>query len=253
MLKRDDYQRYSRQILLTKVDEVGQLKLAQSRVAIVGLGGLGSISASYLAAAGVGKLLLLDDDSIELNNLQRQVLYRSADVGLAKVTQAKAQLTALNPNITIEPQPIRLDQHNAYALLANVDLVLDCSDNLPTRFAINHACYQHNTALLVAAANQFSGQYLALNPSEQHGCYRCLYEPGQSADNQCLSQGILGPVVGMMGMQQALDALKYLAAIAPIEWGKLRCFDGLNLQWQCFNLPKLSHCPTCGKEDENTN
>lgn len=246
MFKREEYQRYSRQILLPEIDETGQKKLTESRVAIVGLGGLGNVAAGYLAASGVGYLTLIDDDNIEINNLQRQLLYQTQDLGLPKATLAKRRLNALNPHIHIDAQITRLNDSNCHGSLKSMDLILDCTDNLKSRFAINHASYRLKIPLLVGAANQFNGQYLPLHPEQDHGCYRCLYEPDQAAGNQCLDQGILGPVVGMMGMFQALDALKYLAGVAPVNWGTLHCFEGLRLALHHFALPKFSQCPTCG-------
>ncbi|GAB3028212.1 HesA/MoeB/ThiF family protein [Bowmanella dokdonensis] len=246
MLTEPDALRYGQQLLLEEVGENGQARLAQSAVLIVGLGGLGCAAAQYLAAAGVGHLTLADPDRLSLSNLQRQVLYDSAGLNQAKVSLARDRLWALNPHIRLTAIPVRLDKHALPGPVSEVDLVLDCTDNMLSRQAINAACYQLGKPLISGSAIRMEGQLLALDPALPHGCYHCLYDPQQATDRQCIDGGILGPVVGMIGLLQALEALKFLAGAGRVPWGKLKCFDAGMHHWQEFDLPANPSCPVCG-------
>ncbi|CNL02540.1 thiamine biosynthesis protein ThiF [Yersinia mollaretii] len=245
-LSDQDFLRYSRQLLLEDLGPEGQQKLKQASVLIVGLGGLGSPAALYLAAAGVGKLWLADDDALEISNLQRQVLYRTADMGQNKAKLAQRHLQSLNPQI----EAITLDQRLAGSPLteavAAVDLVLDCCDNMETRHQVNAACVLAGKPLISGSAVGFSGQLLIIEPPYAHGCYACLYPSKETQQRNCRTAGVLGPVVGVIGTLQALEAIKMLAGLPSALSGKLRLFDGKQQSWSTLQLSKASHCPACG-------
>lgn len=255
-LSDQQFLRYSAQIMLPEIGECGQLKLANAKVLLIGLGGLGNPVAAYLAAAGVGYLYLVDDDEVELSNLQRQVLYRPAQLKQAKAQAAAAQLSQQNPLITLSPiqQRFSLDS-DAYRLVADVNLVIDCSDNMATRQLINQACVRYKTALIVGAAIGFDGQLISFDANQlESACYHCLYPFSDTEGPQnCAALGILGPVVGTIGSLQALEAIKYLAGLEMGSFNRLLRFDGKTLQSQHLAVSKNSECVVCGQQRENTN
>lgn len=245
--------RYGRQLLLPELGEAGQLRLQDARVLIVGLGGLGSPVALYLAAAGVGELWLSESDVLELSNLQRQILYTSADCGKAKGKLAARQLRQLNPQISIQAVAA-LSEENWGALLQpdgqSVDLVLDCSDNMTTRQLVNRACVALAIPLLSAAVSGWQGS-LALfdfrrQSARRHGCYHCLYPTAQEPSLSCAAAGVLGPAVGVIGSLQALEALKFLAGIETPALGRLSLFDALQGSWRHLQLRADPLCQVCG-------
>ncbi len=246
MLNDQDFLRYSRQLLLEEFGVKGQQKLQHSRVLIVGLGGLGAPAALWLAAAGVGRLLLADDDKLHISNLQRQILYRSADCGKAKASLAQRQLQALNPQTETIALQARMDEAQLRELAPQVDLVLDCSDNMTTRQAINAACVASGTPLISGSAVGFGGQLLVISPPWQKGCYRCLWPDSSEPERNCRTAGVLGPVVGTIGTLQALEALKMLAGQHSALDGQLRLFDGRQQTWRTLSLTRDPHCPVCG-------
>lgn len=246
MLNDSDFLRYSRQLLLEEVGVEGQQKLRQASVLLVGLGGLGSPAALYLAAAGVGRLLLADDDQLHISNLQRQILYRSEETGQLKAPLAKQHLQALNPSVLVDIFTQRMDEAALDRALQEVELVLDCSDNMTTRQAINAACVRHNRPLISASAVGFGGQLLVLMPPWQQGCYHCLWPDESEPQRNCRTAGVLGPVVGVMGTLQALEAIKLLSGQGSTLAGKLRLFDGREQTWRTLNLQADAHCPVCG-------
>ncbi len=251
MLSDDEFLRYSRQLLLEEIGPDGQEKLKKATVLIVGLGGLGSPASLYLAAAGVGTLLLADDDTLHVTNLQRQILFRTTDLGEPKSTSAKRALTALNPNVEAIVIDERLSDENLQQYVKRADLVLDCSDNMETRHAVNTACYQEKTSLISGSAVGFSGQLLVIEPPYTHGCYSCLYPDNSEPQRNCRNAGVLGPVVGAIGTMQALEAIKILAGIPSTLSGKLRLFDGKQNNWLTLQLNRDSACPVCGESHEN--
>ncbi|EXU76711.1 MULTISPECIES: HesA/MoeB/ThiF family protein [Erwinia] len=251
MLSDSDFMRYSRQLLLEEFGADIQQKLHNSSVLIVGLGGLGSPAALYLAAAGVGKMLLADDDRVHISNLQRQILFRSDETGLPKTAAARQHLLALNPQTEVITLDHRMEATSLADTISSVDLVLDCSDNMATRQAINAACVQNATPLVSASAVGFSGQLLVLTPPFLHGCYRCLWPDDAEPSRNCRTSGVLGPVVGIMGTMQALEALKMLAGLTSALDGKLRLFDGRQQTWRTLNLERSSQCPLCGGRHEH--
>ncbi|PLP63248.1 molybdopterin biosynthesis protein MoeB, partial [Salmonella enterica] len=226
-----DFMRYSRQILLGDIAIEGQQKLLNSHVLIVGLGGLGSPAALYLAGAGIGKLTLVDDDDIHLSNLQRQILFTTDDIAHPKAQAAKLRLAQLNPGSKLIVLQQRLTGDVLKNAVAHADVVLDCTDNMATRQEINAACVALNTPLISASAVGFGGQLMVLTPPWEQGCYRCLWPDDVEPERNCRTAGIVGPVVGVMGTLQALEAIKLLSGIETPS-GELRLFDGKTSQWR---------------------
>lgn len=236
--------RYSRQILLQHVDIDGQLRLKQSRVLIVGLGGLGAPAALYLAAAGIGELHLADFDTVDVTNLQRQIIHDSASVGVSKVDSAMRRLSALNPEIRLVPHPVALDEDT---LVAAVDLVLDCSDNFGTREAVNAACMAAGKPLVSGAAIRLEGQLSVFDPRRPESpCYHCLYGHGSEAELTCSEAGVLGPLVGTVGSLQALEALKLLAGFGEPLVGRLLLIDALGTRFRELRVKRDPGCTVCG-------
>lgn len=251
MLTTDEKLRYSRQTLLSQIGESGQLALAKAKVLIVGVGGLGTPASLYLASAGVGKLYLVDGDNIELSNLPRQILFTESDINENKAEAAAEQLRQHNSHIDIEAIDEMLDDELCDYYFPEVDIILDCSDNMTTRYLVNKMAIKHQKTLVIGAATGFDGQCLVVNP-EQAGapCYECLfpqYVDGkvQSAPAEnCQTIGILGPVLAIIGGMQALQAIKLIVGL-PVNVQQLNLFDGLSNQWQQFNLTKQANCSTC--------
>ncbi len=247
MLNDQDFMRYSRQLLLEEIGATGQQRLADATVLIVGLGGLGSPAALYLAAAGVGTLLLADDDSLHISNLQRQILYRTGETGSPKATLAADTLHDLNPEIRLLPLTRRVDLSLLNNLPTRPSVVLDCSDNLTTRQLLNAWCVEQQLPLVSASAIGFSGQLLVLTPPWQQGCYRCLWPQSEEPERNCRNSGVAGPVVGIMGSLQALEAMKLITTGSSSVSGQLILFDGRELQWRRLQLTPVADCPVCGE------
>ena len=252
MLSDSEFIRYSRHLLLEEVGEEGQLKLKQASVLVVGLGGLGSPAVQYLAAAGIGTLWLADFDQIDVSNLQRQTLYDMDSLQHSKAETARAKLQQLNPEVEVIAVNQKLDADNLGDFVSEVDLVLDCTDNILIRQQLNAACYAWGKPLLVGAAIRFEGQLLALDPARDHGCYRCLYGPDIGERLNCSNSGVIGPVVGTIGMLQALEAIKFFTGTGTVPWGELKLFDAKNHSWHGLRVPKDPACPVCGVKREET-
>ncbi|BCD84733.1 molybdopterin-synthase adenylyltransferase MoeB [Pseudomonas solani] len=247
MLSDEELLRYSRQILLPQIDVDGQLRLKQARVLIVGVGGLGSPVALYLAAAGVGELHLADFDSVDLTNLQRQIIHDSQSVGQPKVDSAMARLTALNPEVRLVPYRAALDVDSLAAAVAAVDLVLDCTDNFGTREAVNAACVAARKPLVSGAAIRLEGQLSVFDPRRDDSpCYHCLYGHGSEAELTCSEAGVVGPLVGMVGSLQALEALKLLAGFGEPLVGRLLLVDALGSRFRELRVKRDPGCAVCG-------
>nr|WP_251030665.1 MULTISPECIES: molybdopterin-synthase adenylyltransferase MoeB [Pseudomonas] len=243
--------RYSRQILLQHVDIDGQLRLKQSRVLIVGLGGLGAPVALYLAAAGVGELHLADFDTVDLTNLQRQVIHDTDSVGLSKVDSAMRRLTAINPEVLLVPYPTAMDEDSLTAAVANADVVLDCSDNFSTREAVNAACIAAGKPLVSGAAIRLEGQLSVFDPRRAESpCYHCLYGHGSEAELTCSEAGVLGPLVGLVGSLQALEALKLLVGFGEPLVGRLLLIDALGSRFRELRVKRDPGCSVCGNRHE---
>ncbi|UFH48662.1 molybdopterin-synthase adenylyltransferase MoeB [Pseudomonas sp. KNUC1026] len=247
MLSDDELLRYSRQVLLPQIDVAGQLRLKQARVLIVGLGGLGSPVALYLAAAGIGQLHLADFDSVDVTNLQRQVLHGNADIGLPKVDSALARLKALNPCIELVPHRQALSEACLAEVIGGVDLVLDCSDNFATREAVNAACVAARVPLVSGAAIRLEGQLSVFDPRQASSpCYHCLYGHGSEEELTCSQAGVAGPLVGLVGSLQALEALKLLAGFGEPLVGRLLLIDALGTRFRELRVKRDPACPVCG-------
>ena len=239
--------RYSRQILLPQIDIAGQQKLLNARVLIIGLGGLGSPAALYLCAAGIGQLVLNDFDTVDLSNLQRQVLHNSAAVGRSKVESAQNQLHALNPDTQIIALNRRLEAEELLEQVELADIVLDCSDNFTTRFAVNTACVKTATPLVSGAVIRFEGQLALFTPGiNESPCYNCLYSKNGEQEESCARNGIVAPLPGIIGSMQALETIKWLLGIGRSPVGKLLIFDALNSEWHSLTLRRDPACPCCG-------
>lgn len=247
MLTDNELLRYSRQILLPQIDVDGQLRLKDSRVLIVGLGGLGAPVALYLAAAGVGELHLADFDTVDLTNLQRQIIHDSDSVGLSKVDSAIARLTAINPDVKLVAHRQALDADSLDAAVAAVDLVLDCCDNFGTREAVNAACVAAKKPLVSGAAIRLEGQLSVFDPRrEESPCYHCLYGHGSEAELTCSEAGVVGPLVGLVGSLQALEALKLLAGFGEPLVGRLLLIDALGSRFRELRVKRDPQCAVCG-------
>ncbi|MBE7376312.1 molybdopterin-synthase adenylyltransferase MoeB [Pseudomonas lopnurensis] len=250
MLSDEELLRYSRQILLKQVDVEGQLRLKQSRVLIVGLGGLGSPVALYLAAAGVGELHLADFDTLDLTNLQRQIVHDNRSLGLHKVDSAMARLEALNPQVRLVPHRSGLDADSLGAAVAGVDLVLDCTDNFGIREAVNAACVAAKKPLVSGAAIRLEGQLSVFDPRDAASpCYHCLYGHGSEAELTCSEAGVIGPLVGLVGSLQALEALKLLAGFGEPLVGRLLLIDAFSSRFRELRVKRDPACAVCGRAD----
>lgn len=239
--------RYSRHLLLEQVGEQGQLALSRAKVLIIGVGGLGSPAALYLAAAGVGELHLADGDQVELSNLQRQIIFSESDEGEPKVEAAERRLSELNSDIELVLHDEPVHEESLAELVADVDVVLDCTDNFKTRHQINAACQQAQVPLVSGAAIRFEGQLCVFDFKASSGpCYNCLYpQDGAEPQMNCANSGVVGPVLGVIASLQALSAIKLIVGL-PVAHGQLQLFDGLTGDWQKFNLPQREGCSVCG-------
>lgn len=251
LLPAQERDRYSRHLLLPGVGEAGQLKLRAARVVVVGAGGLGSPAAFYLAAAGVGRLRLVDNDRVERSNLQRQILHVDAGVGETKVASGAARLRALNPDIEVDARQLRLDATNVEASIADADVVLDGSDNFPTRYLLNEACVRLGKPLVYGAIHRFEGQasvFWPAHPSGRVPCYRCLFpEPPRAEDApNCAEAGVLGVLPGLVGTMQATEAVKLILGVGEPLFGRLLHFDALAMRFREVRLPRDPECPGCG-------
>ncbi|WP_202593444.1 HesA/MoeB/ThiF family protein [Tolumonas lignilytica] len=243
LLTDEEFLRYGRQILLPEIGEAGQARLKKSKVLIVGLGGLGSPASLYLAAAGVGQLWLADGDKVDSSNLQRQVLYRTADRHQSKTKAAATHLKALNPAVQCHVLPA-VDESLLASIVPQVDAVLDCSDNMLTRQRVNAACVAACKPLITAAATGWDGQLLLCEPEQHSVCYHCLFPSSTEPGLNCSTAGIVGPIVGMLGAAQALLTLQLLCNL-PRPTGVLQRFDGRTLQWQRLQTQPDPACSVC--------
>lgn len=244
-LNDDELSRYSRQILMSEIDYQGQLTISQSHAVIFGLGGLGSPASLYLASAGVGKLTLVDFDEVDDSNLQRQIVHREANIGQLKVESAKQNLLALNHHIEIETVDHKVSLNELDQLVESADVVLDCTDNFESRFALNHACLAAKKPLVSGAAIRMEGQLTTYDFRKQDGpCYQCLYKEDSGQELTCAQNGVLAPMVGMVGTMQALEAIKALINL-PTLHGKLMIMDGYSLHIRTLNLLQDPECQAC--------
>ena len=245
----DDSQllRYSRHILLPEIGIEGQMKLLASRVLIIGAGGLGSPAAMFLASSGIGTLTLCDDDLVDLTNLQRQIAHRSDSIGFPKVESARSTLSGINPGIKIVALQERADERRLGLLAEDVDLVLDCSDNFPTRYALNRVCSKLKKPLVSGAATRFDGQVSVFDFRRHDSpCYHCLFpEQMESEETRCAVLGIFAPLVGIIGSLQAAEALKLLTGIETTLCGRMLTINALNMELRTIKLVRDPDCPVC--------
>ncbi len=242
--------RYSRQIILPGIGGKGQRKLAEARVFIMGAGGLGSPAAIYLAAAGVGTIGLADSDKVELHNLQRQILHKTGDIGLPKVESGRKALESLNPEVNVQIYAERVTAANIRGIIEGYDLVLDGSDNFPTRFLVNDACYFARKTLISGAILRFDGQLSTFKPHAGGPCYRCLFPepPPPGLVPSCQEAGILGAVAGVIGTLQASEALKEILGAGESMAGRLLLFDALKLSFHEIKVSRNPSCRLCGED-----
>ncbi len=245
----EQIKRYSRHIILPEVGGEGQAKLLSSKILIVGMGGLGSPAALYLAAAGVGTLGLLDFDEVELSNLQRQIIHSTENLGKSKVQSARETLTEINPGITLRAHDEQLTSKNIMDVISDYDLIVDGSDNFPTRFLLNDACVLAEKTNVYGAVFRFEGQMTVFAP-HKGPCLRCFVPdiPPPGAVPRCQEAGILGVLPGVIGTLQATEAIKILLGIGKPLIGRFLVFDALEMELSEFKLPKNPECPTCGKD-----
>ncbi|MBL4798582.1 MAG: molybdopterin-synthase adenylyltransferase MoeB [Oleispira sp.] len=242
----NDLLRYSRHIFLPEMDIEGQQKLLDSRVLIIGLGGLGSPALQYLAASGIGHLTLVDHDVVELSNVQRQICHGTEDVGKTKVQSAIEEVRRINSTICVEGFEQKADAPLLQKLLPTIDLVVDCSDNFDIRYLINDVCIQHKTPWVSGAAVALQGQVICFDPRlDDQPCYRCLYPQAGDEQRNCATSGILAPVVGIIGTLQALEVIKIITGIGKPVLGRLQTFDALEGQWRSWGLNKDPDCLSC--------
>lgn len=239
-------QRYARQLGLRDFGPAGQARLRAARVLIVGVGGLGSPAAMYLAAAGVGALTLVDTDTVELSNLHRQLLFSTDDVGVPKLRAAQTRLAALNPEVAIAVHDVRLTDANAHALVAGHDVVIDATDNFPTRYALNGACLAHGVPFVYGSVARFEGQ-VSVFAAPDGPCYRCLFPtmPAPGTVPTCAEEGVLGVVPGAIGVLQATEAIKWITGIGTPLVGQLLLMDLLTHDTQRIRVARRSTCPAC--------
>ncbi len=245
----DDTQllRYSRQILLSDIDIKGQQTLLDSKVLIIGMGGLGSPVALYLASAGIGTLGICDFDEVELSNLQRQIIHSNNSIGLSKVDSAKQSINRINPDITVIKHPEKLEGNALDNIIEHYDLVLDCSDNFSSRFAINQACFKSKKPLVSGAVIRLEGQISVYDSrNETSPCYQCLYGVAAEIADTCSTNGVLAPVAGIIGSIQATEAIKCLLGL-PTLMGRLLIHDAREMQFREIKLKRDVNCPCCGK------
>ena len=239
--------RYSRHILLDEFGPEAQAKFAATNALVIGAGGLGAPVAQFLTAAGVGTVTLCDSDSVDLTNLQRQILYATADVGRPKVEAAAARLSAINPEVALTPIHARVDDEALRALVASADIAIDCCDNFATRHAVNRACVEARKPLVSGAAVRFDGQIAVFDLRDPASpCYHCLFGEGDELEEtRCATMGVFAPLVGIVGATQAAEALKLIAGVGESLAGRLLILDALAMQWREVRVPRDPACAVC--------
>jgi molybdopterin/thiamine biosynthesis adenylyltransferase len=247
-LSNEQLSRYSRHLLLPEIDLEGQQRLAAAHAVIIGAGGLGSPTAMYLASSGMGKITIIDHDTVDLGNLQRQIAFKNSDIGKYKAEQLGTAVRLINPEIETQVICRRAEDDLLSTCVSQADIVLDCCDNFTTRFAVNQACLEHQTPLVSGAAIRFQGQVAVFDPRDEASpCYRCLYhEDAEIVEETCRDRGIFAPLVGVIGSIQAAETLKMVCNIGRPLTGRLLSIDALTMTPRLANLPKDPHCPACG-------
>jgi molybdopterin/thiamine biosynthesis adenylyltransferase len=239
--------RYSRHILLDEIGIEGQQRLLAAHALVIGAGGLGSPAAFYLASAGIGTITLVDNDTVDLTNLQRQILHTTERVGQSKANSGKAMLAGINPEINIIALHERAEGGRLDELVRQADVVLDCSDNFATRHAVNHACVANRIPLVSGAAIRFDGQISVFDTRDPDApCYACLFPPDQHFEEaQCATMGVFAPLVGIIGTMQAAEALKVIAEVGDSLAGRLLLLDARSMEWTSIKIPRSRECAVC--------
>ncbi len=239
--------RYSRHILLEEIGVEGQQRILDAKVLIVGAGGLGSPAALYLAAAGIGRIILADGDTVDLTNLQRQILHAQERIGQSKALSGQAALQGVNPDVVVEAITTRLAGAALQELVADADVVLDCCDNFATRHAVNRACVRHRKALVSGAAIRFAGQLAVFDSGrDRTPCYHCLFPEAEDVEEErCATMGVFAPLTGIIGTMQAAEALKLIAGCGEVVLGRLWLLDGLSMEWRSIRFGRDPECPVC--------
>jgi len=240
--------RYSRHILLDEIGIEGQTRILGAHALVIGAGGLGSPAALYLASAGVGRITLADGDTVDLTNLQRQILHTQDRVGQLKAVSGQSALAQINPEVTVVPISERLAGERLAELVADADVVLDCCDNFATRHAVNRACVTHRTPLVSGASIRFSGQLSVFDTRRENSpCYHCLFPEGEDTEEmRCAIMGVFAPLTGIIGAMQAAEALKIISGAGEPAIGRLLLLDGLTMEWRSVKFGKDPTCAVCG-------
>ncbi len=243
----DQLLRYSRHILLDEIGIEGQERVLAAHAVIIGAGGLGSPAALYLGSAGVGRITLVDDDTVDLTNLQRQIAHTTARVGVPKVQSAAQAVAAINPDVEVQALKARADAALLDQLLPGATVVLDCSDNYATRHAVNAACVRHGVPLVAGAAIRFDGQITVIDPRNRTApCYACIFPPdAQFEEVSCALMGVFAPLVGIIGTMQAAEALKLITGVGPTLAGRLMMLDGRSMEWSTMHVERTPGCVVC--------
>ena len=249
-MKDEQLLRFSRQIMLPTMDVAGQQELVDATVLIVGMGGLGCPAAMYLSAAGVGHLVIADDDTVEITNLQRQIAHEQSNLGESKVSSAEATLKGLNPDVRITQIKNRLEGDLLEQAVVSADVVVDASDNFNTRFAVNQSCLKNKKPLVSGAAIRMEGQIAVFDSGNPESpCYQCLYSECDDDDASCSQNGVMAPLVGIIGSVQAMETIKLITGIGNSLVGRLLLLDAATMQWREMKLPRDPSCPACGGSD----
>ena len=249
-MKDEQLLRFSRQIMLPTMDVAGQQELVDATVLIVGMGGLGCPAAMYLSAAGVGHLVIADDDTVEITNLQRQIAHEQSNLGESKVSSAEATLKGLNPDVRITQIKNRLEGDLLEQAVVSADVVVDASDNFNTRFAVNQSCLKNKKPLVSGAAIRMEGQVAVFDSENPESpCYQCLYSECDDNDASCSQNGVMAPLVGIIGSVQAMETIKLITGIGNSLVGRLLLLDAATMQWREMKLPRDPSCPACGGSD----
>lgn len=252
-LNKEQKERYNRQIILEQIGEAGQERLLDSKVLVVGIGGLGSPVAIYLTAAGVGTIGIMDNDKVELTNLQRQIIHFTGDVGIEKIASAKEKMESINPDIAIKTYPQRASAENIREIVREYDFVIDATDNLPSKFLINDACYFEKVAFTHAGIFKFEGQVMTVLPGES-ACYRCVFKslPAEGSLPPASQVGVLGVVPGVIGLLEATEAIKYLLGVGDLLTDRLLRYDALRMEFRKVGIKRNVDCRLCGEKPEIT-
>ena len=242
--------RYSRHILLDEIGIEGQTRIIAAHALVIGAGGLGSPAALYLASAGIGKMTLVDGDTVDLTNLQRQILHTQERIGQAKVLSGKTALAQINPEVVVEALAQRVTGEPLESLVSQADVVLDCCDNFATRHAVNAACVKHGKPLVSGAAIRFSGQLSVFDSRQENApCYHCLFPENEPVEEmRCAIMGVFAPLTGIIGAMQAAEALKVVSGAGTPAVGRLLLLDGLSMEWRSVKYSKDPQCAVCGSQ-----